>query len=77
MLRIFTEIESFYKETLKTYYTCDVKSAYNLSLNKRRLADVCNKHHEKYWGVKQVPIILESFKDVISSIHNILRRVYS
>ena len=75
--KVFGAIEKFYWETMKSYYINDKELAFQLSNQKRILSDQCNELHEKYWNVKEVPVALENFKDIISSIHNLGRRVYS
>ena len=77
LLKILEEIEHFYWESMKAYYTNDVELAFKLSLNKSNLSKKCNELHEKLWNVKHAPIILENFKGIISSVHNLGRRVYS
>jgi|SRR3989344_891336 len=77
ILQVLEGIEHFYWESMKAYYTSDVELAFKLSLSKARLSDKCNELHEKFWDTKHAPIILENFKSMISSIHNLGRRVYS
>ncbi|MBI4158990.1 phosphate uptake regulator PhoU [Candidatus Woesearchaeota archaeon] len=77
LLKVFEEIEKFYLETMKSYYAHDTELAFCLSLTKSRLSQRCNELHETVWNVKYAPIILENFKSIISSIHNLGRRVYS
>ncbi len=77
MVELSSDIEKFYWDTMKAYYTNDAELAYILSDNKRLLSDRCNELHEKFWNVQNAPIILENFKDIISSVHNIGRRIYS
>ncbi|MBI2107001.1 phosphate uptake regulator PhoU [Candidatus Woesearchaeota archaeon] len=77
LLKVLEEIETFYWETMKAYYTNDVELAFRLSLNKSNLSKKCNELHEKVWNVRYAPIILENFKSIVSSIHNLGRRVYS
>jgi len=77
ILQVLEGIEHFYWESMKAYYTSDVELAFKLSLSKARLSDKCNELHEKFWDTKHTPIILENFKSIISSIHNLGRRVYS
>jgi|SRR3989338_7023100 len=77
LIEILADMEKFYWETMKAYYNCDVEKAFSLSSQKRKLSERCNQLHEKHWGEKYVPTILENFKNMISSIHNIGRRIYS
>jgi len=77
LLQLFGEIEKFYWDTMRAYYEGDIEKSYALSLSKRKLSDKCNEMHEIYWGERGVPVILENFKNMISSTHNIGRRVYS
>ena len=77
LLKILDEIEHFYWDSMRAYYTKDVELAFKLSLNKSNLSKKCNDLHEKLSNIKQAPIILENFKGIISSIHNLGRRVYS
>ncbi|HLC56981.1 MAG TPA: phosphate uptake regulator PhoU [Candidatus Nanoarchaeia archaeon] len=74
---VFSDIERCYLETMKAYYGGNVEKAFTLSLLKRKLSDKCNGLHSKYWREQYVPIVLENFKNMISSIHNIGRRTYS
>lgn len=77
LINILEQIETFYWDSMKAYYTNDVELAFKLSLNKSSLSKKCNELHEESWNIKHVPVILENFKSIISSIHNLGRRVYS
>jgi len=77
LFEVLSEIEQFYWDSMKSYYSKDVELAYKLSNNKNVLSVKCNELHELFWNKKYVPIVLENFKNIISAIHNIGRRVYS
>src|SRR3989344_6971329 len=65
---VYARIKKLYWDTFKAYYTQDGQTSLGLSEYKRILADDCNKLHEKYWRVRYAPIIIEDYKNVISSI---------
>ena len=74
---ISSKVESFYIETMKAYYNQDRDLAFSLSSNKKLISGQCNILSEEHWRVKGIVEILENFKDIIASIHNISRRVYN
>ncbi len=77
LLKVYAKIKKLYWETMKAYYSQDKQLAFGLSVYKRLLADDCNKLHEKHWKIRYAPIIIEDYKNIVSAVHNIGRRVYS
>ncbi len=74
---ICNEVEKFYSDTMKTYYNEDRDLALSLSSEKKLISARCNILSEKYWKIKGVTEILENFKDIIASVHNIGRKIYT
>ena len=76
LLDVSNRTERFYTDTLKSYYNNDKNLALSLSIKKKEIASYCNLLSEKYWKIKGVPEILENYKDITASIHNMARKIY-
>ena len=76
LIQISDEIEKFYTDTMKSYYNKDKNLALSLSIRKKEISNYCNTLSEKYWKIKGVPEILENYKDMTASVHNMARKIY-
>lgn len=76
LIQISNKIEKFYTDTMKSYYNNDKNLALSLSTCKKEIANYCNTLSEKYWRIKGVPEILENYKDITASVHNMARKIY-
>ncbi|MFQ5475044.1 MAG: AbrB/MazE/SpoVT family DNA-binding domain-containing protein, partial [Candidatus Nanoarchaeia archaeon] len=66
LFRTYTEVETMYRNAIKSYYTKDVELAYKLTVERYELRDACEDLYSKYWKVKYLSQIIERFKFMIS-----------
>ena len=61
---------------MKAYYNNDKDLALSLSTSKKEISKYCNQLLEKNWKIKGVSEILENYKDITASVHNMARKTY-
>jgi|SRR3989344_4715608 len=76
LINLCNDVEKFYIDTMKSYYNSDKELALLLSTNKKLISNKCNVIMEKHWRIKGVPEILENYKDITASVHNMARKIY-
>ncbi len=76
LISIYSKIEKNYLTTMKAYYNKDKNLAYNQSTMKKVIVKECDKIYNKTWNNKQIPILLEKFKNMAFAIHEIGRLIY-
>lgn len=68
---------SYYIDVMKSFYKKDSKKALFLANHKRELILQTKQLNEDYWKIKNMCLLIEKFKDLIDSCHNITRDLYN
>ena len=75
-LNLYSKIEAFYLETMKTYYNKNKEDAIKLTDRKKEFIVLCDRYLEKYGNSKWTPNLIERLKIMINEIYSIARTVY-
>jgi phosphate uptake regulator len=70
------ELYSHYENIMKTFYKKDTEKALEIANKKRILIMQTKQMYEDTWKTKEMPTLIEKFKDMIDSCHNINRDLY-
>ena len=74
---LLKDVQSYYTNTMKAYYSDNKELALKLAGNKRKMMETCNDLYGKKLDANNVSIIIEKIKDSAERIHHLGRLIYT
>ncbi len=77
IIKIYEQIQKFYADIMKAYYTKNEEEAYKIAAKKNGILKIVDDFNKKYQNKKNIPVLCDKFKNLIANIHIAGRMIYT